>query len=68
MKKKTIKWEVIADFPGSYLSIGDIIESDNYHKEVDDYSVEVWISDRKEGIFPSEFPALFKRIDLNKNK
>lgn len=54
------RWKVIANFPGSFLEIGDIVVAEKYHTEVDDYSVGGWISDRNEGIFPNEFPNIFQ--------
>lgn len=57
------RWKVIADFPGSLLSIGEILTNLKYHQEPDDYSIRIQTELGELGIFPSEFPAVFKELE-----
>lgn len=56
---ETIKFEVIADFPGSMREVGDIINT--YPPMCMSYVVE--IDGRSEKYSLKDYPHLFKQID-----
>lgn len=60
------RWEVIANYPwNTEHEIGDIISEGKYHIEPDDWSISLSTNELQYaiGIFPSEYPAIFKKLE-----